>query len=65
MCAFFARFSFLQNQTPYRATLTEIAALRLLLDKIKTFEANLHERIHLENNIMFPDAIAVEAASVA
>ena len=38
---------------------------RLLLDKIKTFEANLHEHIHLENNIIFPDAIAVEAASVA
>jgi iron-sulfur cluster repair di-iron protein len=49
----------------YTAPADACASYRLLLDKIKTFEANLHEHIHLENNIIFPDAIAVEAASVA
>ncbi|HSC54885.1 MAG TPA: iron-sulfur cluster repair di-iron protein [Phnomibacter sp.] len=32
---------------------------------LQEFEENLHEHIHLENNILFPKAIAMEASLVA
>ncbi len=32
-------------------------------DGLKEFEQDLHQHIHLENNILFPRAIAMEAAS--
>ena len=31
---------------------------------LKEFEQDLHQHIHLENNILFPRAIAMEAAAV-
>jgi regulator of cell morphogenesis and NO signaling len=31
---------------------------------LKEFEQDLHQHIHLENNILFPRAIAMEAATV-
>jgi regulator of cell morphogenesis and NO signaling len=34
-------------------------------DGLKEFEQDLHQHIHLENNILFPRAIAMEAAGVA
>jgi len=33
-------------------------------DGLKEFEQDLHQHIHLENNILFPRAIAMEAAGV-
>jgi regulator of cell morphogenesis and NO signaling len=33
-------------------------------DGLKEFEQDLHQHIHLENNILFPRAIAMEAAAV-
>lgn len=33
---------------------------RLLFDKMKAFENDLHQHIHLENNILFPKAIQME-----
>jgi len=33
-------------------------------DGLKEFENDLHQHIHLENNILFPKAIAMEAAGV-
>ena len=33
-------------------------------DGLKEFEQDLHQHIHLENNILFPRAIAMEAATV-
>jgi regulator of cell morphogenesis and NO signaling len=33
-------------------------------DGLKEFELDLHQHIHLENNILFPRAIAMEAAAV-
>ena len=33
---------------------------RVLYAKLKEFENDLHEHIHLENNILFPKAIAIE-----
>jgi len=32
-----------------------------LYDALKAFEADLHQHIHLENNILFPRAVALEA----
>lgn len=37
---------------------------RLLLEKLKAFEEALHHHIHLENNIVFPRAIAMEEGLV-
>ncbi len=33
---------------------------RVLYAKLKEFEEDLHQHIHLENNILFPDAIGME-----
>ncbi|MFA6677026.1 MAG: iron-sulfur cluster repair di-iron protein [Bacteroidales bacterium] len=33
---------------------------KLAMDRLKDFEENLHKHIHLENNILFPKAIAQE-----
>ncbi len=32
----------------------------VLLEKLRAFEANLHKHVHLENNILFPRAAALE-----
>jgi regulator of cell morphogenesis and NO signaling len=37
-------------------------SFRLLFDKLKEFEADLHIHAHLEDNILFPKAIALEQA---
>ena len=34
---------------------------RTLYQALKGFEADLHQHIHLENNILFPRAVAMEA----
>jgi regulator of cell morphogenesis and NO signaling len=34
---------------------------RTLYEALETFEKDLHQHIHLENNILFPRAIEVEA----
>ena len=34
---------------------------RTLYEALKGFEADLHQHIHLENNILFPRAVAMEA----
>jgi regulator of cell morphogenesis and NO signaling len=34
---------------------------RLVLQQLKNFEAALHQHIHLENNIVFPRTIQLEA----
>jgi len=34
---------------------------RTLYQALEGFEADLHQHIHLENNILFPQAIAMEA----
>jgi regulator of cell morphogenesis and NO signaling len=35
---------------------------RVCLEELKAFEADLHRHVHLENNILFPKAKAMEAA---
>jgi regulator of cell morphogenesis and NO signaling len=37
-------------------------SFRTLYQRLATFEADLHQHIHLENNILFPRAIAMERA---
>ncbi len=34
---------------------------RTLYDALRGFESDLHQHIHLENNILFPRAVAMEA----
>jgi regulator of cell morphogenesis and NO signaling len=34
--------------------------VRALYERLKVLEADLHVHIHLENNILFPRAIALE-----
>ncbi len=36
---------------------------KTLYEALKEFEADLHQHIHLENNILFPRAVALEARS--
>lgn len=33
---------------------------RLLFDMLQAYEDDLHQHVHLENNILFPKAIALE-----
>jgi regulator of cell morphogenesis and NO signaling len=35
---------------------------RVCLEELKAFETDLHRHVHLENNILFPKAIALESA---
>ena len=45
----------------YRLPDDACISYRTLYQAIQGFEADLHQHIHLENNILFPRAIAVEA----
>jgi regulator of cell morphogenesis and NO signaling len=36
---------------------------RAFYDGLKEFEQDLHQHIHLENNILFPRAIAIEESA--
>lgn len=38
---------------------------RALYDALKSFETDMHRHVHLENNILFPRAVAVEEAAVS
>lgn len=37
---------------------------RLLFDMMQAYEDDLHQHVHLENNILFPKAIDIEAATI-
>ena len=41
------------------------ASFRLFYEKLKEFEQDLHQHIHLENNILFPKAIQMEKKMLA
>ncbi len=38
---------------------------RALYDGLKSFESDMHQHVHLENNILFPRAVAMEDATVS
>jgi regulator of cell morphogenesis and NO signaling len=46
----------------YRAPTDACISYQTLYKALSEFEANLHEHIHLENNILFPRAVAMEQA---
>ena len=55
----FARIAELTSQ--YTAPADGCTTYRVAFDMLKEFEQDLHLHIHLENNIMFPKAIEMEA----
>ena len=38
---------------------------RALYDGLKSFESDMHQHVHLENNILFPRAVAMEDAAAS
>lgn len=44
----------------YRTPDDGCGSYRLLMDKLRSFDAALHQHIHLENNIAFPESIELE-----
>lgn len=49
----------------YEVPLDGCNSFRALYDGLKTFETDLHRHVHLENNILFPRAVALEDAAMA
>jgi regulator of cell morphogenesis and NO signaling len=47
----------------YTAPAYACATYRALLEGLKSLEADLHQHIHLENNILFPRVVAIERRS--
>lgn len=45
----------------YTAPQDACATFRLLYEELRQFEADLHQHVHLENNILFPRAVKLEA----
>jgi regulator of cell morphogenesis and NO signaling len=45
----------------YTAPETACVSYKTLYSALKDFEADLHQHVHLENNILFPRAIALES----
>jgi regulator of cell morphogenesis and NO signaling len=41
----------------------ECTSYRVLCQELREFEADLHQHVHLENNILFPRAVEMEAAA--
>jgi regulator of cell morphogenesis and NO signaling len=39
---------------------TELPRLEAMLDALHTFEQDMHQHVHKENNLLFPQAIALE-----
>jgi regulator of cell morphogenesis and NO signaling len=46
----------------YKAPADACVSFQTLYKALADFEADLHQHIHLENNILFPRAIALEKA---
>ena len=49
-----------QKSNGYSAPADACVSYQTLYGALATFEADLHQHIHLENNILFPRAVAVE-----
>jgi regulator of cell morphogenesis and NO signaling len=48
----------------FRAPTDACTSYRALYQGLRQFEADLHEHLHLENNILFPRAVELEATAV-
>jgi regulator of cell morphogenesis and NO signaling len=51
-----------RDSNGYSAPADACVSFLSLYQGLSAFEADLHRHIHLENNILFPRAIALEAA---
>ena len=49
----------------YRAPADACGTFVVLLQEIQAFEEDLHRHVHLENNILFPRAVRLEAGELA
>ena len=58
-----ARIAELTNN--YTAPEDACGSYRLVLERLRDFEQALHEHIHIENNIIFPRSVELEARCVA
>jgi regulator of cell morphogenesis and NO signaling len=41
------------------------ATYRVCLQELDAFERDLHDHVHLENNVLFPKAVALESGRVS
>ncbi len=48
----------------YKAPADACTSFKALYEALREFEADLHEHVHLENNVLFPRAVDMEAAAV-
>ena len=51
-----------RESSEYAAPADSCASFQALYRELGEFEADLHEHVHLENNILFPRAIELETA---
>ncbi len=49
----------------YQVPADACGSYRALYDALQSFEADLHQHVHLENNILFPRAVVLEQAVVS
>lgn len=47
----------------YQVPADACGTFALLIQELEAFEADLHQHVHLENNILFPKALEIERAS--
>ena len=45
----------------YRLPDDACTTYRVCFQELEAFEADLHAHVHLENNVLFPKAVAIEA----
>ena len=45
----------------YEAPEDACTTYRLVFEELREFERDLHRHVHLENNVLFPKAVALEA----
>lgn len=50
-----------KTSSQYAAPPDACASFQLLYQELREFEADLHEHVHLENNILFPRAVEMES----
>jgi regulator of cell morphogenesis and NO signaling len=50
-----------KSSSQYAAPQDACTSFQLLYQELRAFEADLHEHVHLENNILFPRAVEMES----
>ena len=53
-----------QNERSVQGTRRRLRELQGLYHGLRQFEADLHQHLHLENNILFPRAMELEVTTV-